>query len=74
MQSFLSITTIATPLSAVKISLSLTLSNSASALHSSLVRLGVGACDFLSNPFISALNSSASWLLSFWQTVSIAVV
>ena len=60
-------------MSAVKTIFSLSPFNSASALHSSL-RLGLVGCAFLSNPFISAPNSSASWLLSFWQAVYITVV
>ena len=31
--------------------------SSTSALFSSLVRLGLGSCDFLNNPFIPAVNS-----------------
>ena len=70
----LSKTTIATPLSAVKTILSLSLFNSDSAFLSSLLRLGLGAYACLSIPFISALNSSTSLLVSFWQAVSIAVM
>ena len=54
---FLSMTTMATPLSAVNTILLLSFLSSARAFSYSLVRLGLGGCELLSIPLMSALLS-----------------
>ena len=74
MLSLLSITTSATPFSAVEMMWSPSDFNSFMTLHSTLVKLALGVFNCLRILEISALNSSASVGLRFWQAISIAVM
>ena len=74
MYSFLSMTTRATPLSAVTTRRSLSDLSSLMAFHSSLEMLGLVGFVCFKILAISALNSSASDVLRLWQANSTAVM
>ena len=67
-------TTMATPLSVVKIILLLSLFNSLMPWNSSLVMLDFGICVFLSMFLTSTLSSSASPQFNFEQAFSMATI
>ena len=64
----------ATPLSAVRTNLSLSLLSCTKPPLSCLVRLGLGVCTLLSNGLMSTLSSCATCCLGLWQIDSTAVI
>ena len=64
----------ATPLSAVRINLSLSFLSCDRPFLSCLVRLGLGVCALLSNELTSALSSCASFSLHLLQIDSTVVI